>query len=194
MTKFRKVFSYFERAKSKRAYHKVPDGINRDALFCMRDILRELPQLYLARSATLSHQEFIEVIKSSYARKSDLKLTELRKKQINRFQSIYVSMLNSLSRDLNLSYGQNLLELTMRASVVNRYDRVTGDSITKIVEKVQKIKPKLSANELYLLAEQFSTYQNLDPDQKSKSEASPVRQKNIMKNLYSIVREYREGL
>lgn len=194
VTKFRKVFSYFERAKSKRAAYKVPDGINRDAIFCMRDILRELPQLYLARSSALSHSEFTEIIKSSYARKSDLKLTEIRKRQINRFQSVYFSMLHALEKDLHVTKGQNLLELTMRSSVINKYDRVTGDSITYIVAKVQKLRPKLNANELYELAQQFSFYQNLDPDQKSTSTKAPERHKNIMQNLYSIVRECREGL
>ena len=194
VTKFRKVFSYFERAKSKRGAYKVPDGINRDAIFCMRDILRELPQLYLARASALSHSEFTEIIKSSYARKSDLRLTEIRKRQINRFQSIYLSMLSALEKDLNLTSSQNLLELTMRASVINKYDRVTGDSITYIVKKVQKLRPKLSANELYELAQQFSSYQNLDPDQNTTSTKAPERHKNIMQNLYSIVRECREGL
>jgi uncharacterized protein YdiU (UPF0061 family) len=194
VTKFRKVFSYFERAKSKRGAYKVPDGINRDAIFCMRDILRELPQLYLARASALSHSEFTEIIKSSYARKSDLRLTEIRKRQINRFQSIYLAMLSALEKDLHLTSSQNLLELTMRASVINKYDRVTGDSITYIVKKVQKLRPKLSANELYELAQQFSSYQNLDPDQKTTSTKAPERHKNIMQNLYSIVRECREGL
>jgi len=194
VTKFRKVFSYFERSKSKRASYKVPDGINRDALFCMRDILRELPQLYLARARVLSHAEFIEIIKSSYAQKSDLKLTQIRKKQIDKFQSIYNSMNSALERDLKLTRGQHLLELTMRASLINRYDRVTGDSITHIVQKVQKLKPKLNPNELYELAEQFASYQNLNPDQKASTVKPVERHKNIMKNLYSIVREYREGL
>jgi hypothetical protein len=194
VTKFRRVFSYFERAKSKRGAYKVPDGINRDAIFCMRDILRELPQLYLTRGTHLSHQDFLEIIKSSYARKSDLKLTEIRKKQINRFQGIYFSLLNALEKDLHQARSQQLLELTMRSSVINKYDRVTGDSITYIVQKVKKLRPKLSADDLYDLTQQFTTYQNLDPDQKMVSTKTPERHKNIMQNFYSIVRECREGI
>jgi hypothetical protein len=192
--KYRKVFSYFERAKSKRGIYKVPDGINRDAIFCMRDILRELPQLYLTRSSQLNFLEFIEIIKSSYARKSDLKLTEIRKNQITKFQRFYNSLLTALEKDLNLNRSQLLLELTMRSSIVNKYDRVTGDSITYIVEKVQKKRPKLNANELYELVEQFSNYQNLDPDKKMVSTKTPERHKNIMQNFYSIVRDCREGI
>src|SRR5690606_13308697 len=44
---FRKTFSYFERAKSVKGLVEVSDGITWDAIFCMRDLLRELPQIYL---------------------------------------------------------------------------------------------------------------------------------------------------
>lgn len=194
VTKFRKAFSYFERARSKRGIYKVADGINRDALFCMRDIMREFPQLYLAKQTQLTHQEFIEVTKSSYAKKSDLKLTDLRKKQINKFQNAYISMVSIIEKEVNISKPQLLLELTMRSSVINKYDRVTGDSITYIVQKVQKLRPKLGPVELFKLAKEFSSYQNLDPDQKKVSAEVPQRQKNIMQGIYSIVRECREGL
>ena len=139
-------------------------------------------------------QEFLEVIKSSYAKRSDLRLTILRVKQIKRFQSLYMSLVRSLEKHANVSRSQFLLELTMRSSVVNRYDRVTGDSISFIVQKVQKMRPKLTAEELYLLTEQFSSYQNLDPDQKSETSEVPERHRIIMKGFTSIVRECREGL
>ncbi|MFP5387147.1 MAG: hypothetical protein ACLGHN_13795 [Bacteriovoracia bacterium] len=194
VSKFRKTFSYFERSKSKRGVYKVADGINRDAIFCMRDILREFPQLYLTRQSHLSDGEFMEVIKSSYAKKSDLKLTEIRRKQIKRFQNSYMEMINIIEKETGVAKAQLLLELTMRSSVINKYDRVTGDSISFIVQKVQKLRPKLKAEELYQLAQEFSYYQNLDPDQKRVSQQTPPRHKNIMQNLYSIVRECREGL
>ena len=41
---FNKVFSYFERAKSSEGLVKVSDGVSWNAIFCMRDILRELPE------------------------------------------------------------------------------------------------------------------------------------------------------
>lgn len=194
VTKFRKTYSYFERARSKRGMYKVADGINRDAIFCMRDIMREYPQLMLTKQEALSFQDFTEVIKSSYAKRSDLRLTDIRKKQINRFQNSYMSLVQAVEKATMVPRPQILLELTMRSSMINKYDRVTGDSITYIVQKVQKLRPKLSGEELFQLAQQFSTYQNLDPDQKKVTSEIPPRHKNIMQNLYSIVRECREGL
>lgn len=192
--KFRKSFTYFERSKSKRGIYKVADGITRDAIFCMRDILREFPQLYLTRGSLLEPLEFIEVIKSSYARKSDLKLTEPRLRQIKRFQSTYAAMVSALEKETHQPKAQILLELTMRSSIINKYDRVTGDSISYIVQKVQKLRPKLNAEELYQLSRQFSLYQNLNPDLKVESVDISSRQKNIMQGFSSIVRECREGL
>jgi hypothetical protein len=192
--KFRKTFSYFEKARSKRGVYKVADGINRDAIFCMRDILRELPQIYLSRESDVSADEFTEIIKSSYAKRSDLKLSPQRLRQINRFQYIYNELLKSLQKDLSINRSQLLLDITMRSSVINRYDRVTGNSITYIVQKVMKLRPKLGADELYALAQNFATYQTLDPDRKNVTVTQPVRQKVIMKNIHSIVRECREGL
>jgi hypothetical protein len=82
----------------------------------------------------------------------------------------------------------------MRSSVINKYDRVTGDSISFIVDKVQKLRPKLSPDELFQLTQEFTSYQNLDPDQKMTANEIPPRHKNIMRNFYSIVRECREGI
>src|SRR5690606_14031699 len=157
--RFRKTFSYFERARSKRGPYKVADGINRDAIFCMRDILRELPQIYLTRGEKISHAEFMEIIRSSYALKADLKLNDVRRQQIDRFQESYAALIDAIVNGLNLNKNQFMLELTMRSSVINKYERVTGDSITYIVQKVMKCRPKLGAEEIYRLADQFAAYQ-----------------------------------
>lgn len=192
--KFRKAFTYFERSKSKRGLYKVADGITRDAIFCMRDILREYPQLYLIRKTTLRPEEFIEILKSSYAKKSDLELSDLRIKQIHEFQRHYLFLIAALEKETKLSKAQILLELTMRSSIINKYDRVTGNSITYIVDKVQKLRPKLSTDELFQLATEFSTYQNLNPDNSGKRINTSSRQKNILRNIQLIVRDCREGL
>lgn len=36
-----KCFAYFEKAKSRRGFYEVEDGVTWDAIFCMRDLLRE---------------------------------------------------------------------------------------------------------------------------------------------------------
>jgi uncharacterized protein YdiU (UPF0061 family) len=196
--RFRKSFDYFERSKSKRGPYKVADGITRDAIFCMRDILREFPQIYLARQDYLTDIEFIEIIKSSYAKKNDLKLTKERRAQIKEFQESYLELVLSLQKDLKKDLRAILLEIIMRSSVINKYERVTGDSIAHVVQKVQRKKPKLGPDDLYQVATEFSNFQNLNPDRSekyiNKRIATLKPRKSIMRNLFLIVRDFREGL
>lgn len=191
---FKKAFNFFERSKANKGIHKVADGINHDAIFCMRDILRELPQLYLTRGNKITPQEFIEIIKSSYAKKNDLRLDKLRYKYIEEFQTSYLKMISLVEKEFKLDHNQLLLEITMRSSVINKYDRVTGDSITWVVDKVKKHKPHLKAEDIYKLSKEFTSYQTLDPDQKSHNSLDSKEHQKIMRDLFSIVREHREGL
>lgn len=195
---FRRAYTYFERAKSHRGTYKVADGITRDAIFCMRDILRELPQMFLTREQIITPEEFIEIIRSSYAKKSDLRLTPMRLRQIERFQKSYLKLMDILSKTTKKARSQLLLDVTMRSSVINKYDRVTGDSITHVVSKVGRCRPKLTTDEVYHLMKGFSQYQTLDPDKQEgeENETNPdsTRQRNILRDMADIVRECREGL
>jgi uncharacterized protein YdiU (UPF0061 family) len=191
---FRRAFTYFERSKSKRGLYKVADGITWDAIFCMRDILRELPQIYLTRGKKISYEDFLEIIKSSYATQNDLKITQIRKNQIDKFQNAYRQAMTFVARFTNSSLHQVLLNVTMRSSVINKYDRITGDSITFIVDKVKKTKPRLTHDQIYRLAMEFSNYQNLNPETKLYNRLHHPQQKKIMQNIHGIVRECREGL
>ncbi|MBY0515562.1 MAG: hypothetical protein K2P81_01550 [Bacteriovoracaceae bacterium] len=196
---FRRAFTWFESAKSQKGVYKVADGITRDAVFCMRDILRELPQLYLTRGSLLEPLEFIEIIRSSYATKNDLRMTPMLKKQIQRFQVSYLNLVDLVAKLENKERHQILLDITMRSSVINKYDRVTGDSITYVVQKVGKSRPRLKSEEIFNLVSEFAHYQTLNPDLRKKisedsGEDFPVRQKNILRDMAGIVRECREGL
>jgi len=191
---FRRVFSYFERAKSKKGFYKVADGITQDAIFCMRDILREFPQLYLARRTILEPKEFLEVIKSSYAKRADLKLTPIRIRQIKKFQEQYLDLVNIVCKKKKMNIENLLLEVVMRSSVINKYDRVTGNSISFVVDKIASTKPKLTAEEIFEVSQNFKYYQTLDPDQVVEKNIVNFRQKNLLTRLTGIVRENRESL
>lgn len=185
-------FSYFERAKSKEGLQKVADGINWNAIFCMRDILRELPQLYLSRNTSIERSEFIEIIKSYYANKEDLVSTSYRDKKIDEFQEAYWKIVQKASKLTGEETQTILLNMTMRSSIINKIERVTGDSIGEIVDKVMNIKPKLKSTELFDVLSEFVDYQDLRPE--SKMTKSDKSQSNLVKGMLKIVREYREGL
>jgi len=192
---FRKEFTFFERAKSQRPCYRVADGINRDTLFCMRDILREIPQIFLSREKFLTSSEFIEIAKSSYAKKSDLQLNSNLIMKIEDFQKSYIKLISLISGKFNLPKEKILLDITMRSAIINKYDRVTGDSISIIVEKVCKQRKKMSADDIFKVSKDFVKYQNLNPDlKKLRSNITFDKNKKLMRTFFSIVREFREGL
>jgi hypothetical protein len=194
--KFRHIFSFFERRQSHRKHYKVADGINKDTIYCMRDLLRELPQILLSGGRMLDSLEFIQIAKSSYAKKTDLKLTsELKSKTIN-FQKFYLQFIDHVAIKTKMTREKLLLEITMRSSVINKYDRITGDSISFMVDKVMRKKKDLSPADLMTLANNFSLYQNLNPDLRISSQLRNPgsKHKKIINSFLHIVRSCREGL
>jgi uncharacterized protein YdiU (UPF0061 family) len=192
---FRKVFSYFERTKSKEGRVKVADGISWDAIFCMRDLLRELPQIYLSRSSSLTPEEFIDILKSNYATPMDLEINSYRKKMIEDFQKHYFSLVSLIARTFNQTENMVLLKLSMRSSVINKADRVTGDSVTLIVDKLMKKKKQLSPVDIYQIMRSFVGAQNFLPSrQMNRSEIKTEKFEPLINNFFDIVKEYREGI
>ena len=84
---FKKVFCYFEKAKSRRGPHKVMDGQTWDAIYCMRDILRELPVHLFGKETFMSPERFMETLASSYASKRDRTLDGTKTRKIHEFQN-----------------------------------------------------------------------------------------------------------
>ena len=82
----------------------------------------------------------------------------------------------------------------MRSSVINKYDRVTGDSITTIVDKVMNYKPKLKCEQIFSLMVEFVEFQNLNPDNKRKLDEKDQKGIPLLKSAFKVVRDYREGL
>lgn len=197
LTKHRKIFNsfkshfeYFERAKSLEGIEEVGDGLNWSAIFCMRDILRELPQIYLFNDLeVISPEKFINIIKSSYATNDDLRLTPYRKNKIRGFQRDYLKLVSHTSSDIY----QTLTQIAARSSIINRYDRVTGDSVTTIVDKLMKKRPKLTVVEYDEILQDFICYQNLDPDNIIKSH-NDRQGHRLIRDISKIVKDYREGL
>ena len=193
---FKKVFYYFERAKSRRGIIEVSDGITQDAIFCMRDLMRELPQLYLVRMKDISCEEFLEILKSNYADQYDLELTAYRRKMIQQYQSLFWKLIDYCAKDFSTNKEKLLLEMSMRSSVINKLERITGDSVTHIVDYVLNKETMLSVDDLYTLINNFSDAQRFDPKNidLDKKEQSQNKNKSLMREIFQIVKEHREGI
>lgn len=190
---FRKDFSYFEKTKSKKGLIKINDGITWDAIFCMRDMLRELPQIYLSRNENISDPEFIEILKSNYAKPEDLVINSYRSDKIKSFQKHYWKMIKKVAKSQNKNETNILLEVTMRSSVINKAERVTGDAITLITDIILKQKDKLGIDGVYRTIKKITQFQAFDPTMKTVPKKK-FFETDLMKNVYEIVKDYREGL
>lgn len=188
---FRKVFSHFERAKSKKGMVKVADGISWDAIFCMRDILRELPQMIIARKDKITDDEFISIIKSNYATEEDLEISTYRSKMIKSYQDLYWKIVEKAAKHNKISFDKQILAVSMRSSVINKLERVTGDSISLIVDKILKQKNKMNLTQIYHLIKDFAELQNINPHEIPKLQKET---KGLVKQFFEIVKENREGL
>lgn len=190
---YEKSFRYFEMAKSILGPQEVPDGINWNPIFSMRDLLRELPQFYLSRGESIENEEFLDIMKSSFATEDDLELSAYRKKMIRDFQKSYWKLVDLVSKHKNEETVRTLLSITMRSSLINKFDRITGDSITKIVQEVMEKRPRVKVEELHSFLNELVAYQTLVPSKVDDQNVSKNPSK-LLKGALKIVKDYREGL
>lgn len=199
MKKFEKHFSYFERATSKRGPIKTGDGVTRNAIFCMRDLLRELPAEYMKSFETISPQRFISIIRSSYATKRDLKLNKSRVRHMNRLQKCYMRLVQTVSKNHKLKVEQVLAVVTQRSQLINRQERVTGDAISHIQDRLLRSRRKMTSKQMHDLIVEFVNNQILDPDLPKSQRILritnlPPTGSKLMQDMQAIIRDCREGL
>jgi uncharacterized protein YdiU (UPF0061 family) len=166
MAEFRKICDYFERAQSKKGVYEVSDGITSNAIFSLRDILRELPKHYLAGNNPMPAEDFIAILRSEYAMDEDMTLTPTRKTKIKRFQSLYAALVSRASHHSRQPVNKLMAEIRDRVALINRYDRVTGDAILYVADKMMKAAEKLQMNSALIhdIFREFVEQQILNPE------------------------------
>jgi len=196
---FRKLYSYFEKAKSRQGLYEVIDGITWDAIFCIRDIMRELPKHYVAGNDDMNAREFMEILKSNYATEEDVVLSQGRKAKIRQFQQTYRALIHRASAITGKSVKVILKELAARSALINRYERVTGDSIIHVAKQVMNSRKHLRSDELHQIVNKFISQQVLWPDyfQRSTMPRKKLRNRKAKKafeSMLRIVKDCREGI
>jgi hypothetical protein len=195
--RFKKYFSYFEKAQSKRKAYRVPDGITRDAVFCIREILREFPKLWLENPNPIGAEQFIEIIRSGYASRRDAALSFNRIKNAELFQKTYLELVKSAADKF---YSGNLkrlmLEICMRSSLINRSDRITGDATIKVTRTLIRHIWRISATHLYQIIAVVAENQKFVPvNGGSDSPPAPRgKAKKLVEVHFELIQSHREGL
>jgi uncharacterized protein YdiU (UPF0061 family) len=190
-------FSHFERVKSKRGPYDIADGITWDAVFCMRDILRELPGRYDAGEPCIDAEEFIRIMRSNYASRQDVLLYPARRRRINRFQRAYRRMLKRAEAVSGRAAAQLMRAIGRRAALINRYERITGDAVLIASKRLIKSRNTMNINDIYKILCGFAENQVLLPEHRARAH-DPATWEPCSRLLYQsmirIVSEYREGL
>lgn len=201
LKEFRKICDYFERAQSKKGVYEVSDGITSDAIFCLRDILRELPKYYLAGNNPMPPEEFIGILRSEYGMDEDMALTPTRKAKIKRFQELYCGLVGRASHHSHRPVNKLMADIRDRVALINRYDRVTGDAILYVADKMMKAAEKLHMNSALIhdIFREFVEQQILDPEYFTKTTRHSHRLKGekinkVFDAMLKNVRDMRSGI
>ena len=88
----------------------------------------------------------------------------------------------------------------MRASIINQYDRITGNAILEVTEQVLRERKKLSFNEMHKVLQDFIQYQKMRPDPDARKDIKNLNSveeqqaQQVMHKIMGLVRENRESL
>ena len=199
LRKLRTILHMFERVQSKSGVYKIDDGITADAIFCVRDILRELPAHYLCHDEDMTPQQFITIMKSEYATESDALLTPARKAKIREFQRLYRRLVAAVGSQGKQSPHAVLKGMLERAALINRYARVTGDAVLYAGERLVKSAKHMDTRAVHAMFQQFVEQQVLQPEyfHTNSSRRSVLRNpkaRHILRAMLQDVRNLRSGL
>lgn len=200
--KYEKSFNWWERKTKQKKHYRVADGINKDALYSMRDILRELPKHFNESWSVMPIKTFMGHIASSYCSGTDASPTMLRSIWADRFQRCYMDLI-TVCTELTESRRENVVgKIAARTAITNRRDRITGDAICNIGDKIIRSRKQLERKDLFNVIMKFIDDQILVPEVKigpiSRTTIQPPKltgkTETVLKALGKVVRDMRYGL
>ncbi len=200
-----------ERRRSSRGRHRVPDGLSWNAVYCMRDVLRELPGRLLERTektttARLTPEEFYGIALSNFASRTDRKCSPYRRRIAARYQKAYLRLCDRIARRSRCARIDLLEAIAERAALRNPWARMTGDGLTHATRRITTSRKRLAAEETYQLIRAFAASQDrtrspeqegAPDDSRSALEAIATGRplvRRIHRDLQRLAHEYREGL
>lgn len=200
IARFQRAFEVFERTRSARGPRPVPDGLSWNAVFCMRDLLRELPVRYLRETRWLDASELIGIMASSYASRRDRAITPARARQTLELQRAYMALLRAAAEQAGAGVPALLADVVRRAAIIDRPDRITGDAIDHATGRIlRRRRQGLSTEAVHELIAHFVARQDLAPlppdAWQGEPPAPPERAvRDALEGLVKVVHAFREGL
>ncbi len=194
---FQTIYRFFEKAVSKRKAYKVADGITRDAIFCMRDFLRDFPQFYQYNRRVMNESEFIELVASSYASRLDKVTFRKKSAQIKKLQKRYMALLSYVAANAGITEVDLFAQIIERSSIINRYEKMTGNAIINVVDRLAKKRAKMSVGEVQsfikiLVSEQ--TLQSIELEVKNHTIRTSEQVKKLLKWSNKMMENHRDSI
>ncbi|MBJ19843.1 MAG: hypothetical protein GY910_16555 [bacterium] len=190
-----------ERRRSSRGICRVPDGLSWNAVYCMRDILRELPERLRVSAAQgsprLPADHFYEIALSAIASKKDRRLNAYRQRLALTYQRHYLQLVDAVASRGGRSRETVLQDLSTRSVLRNPYARMTGDGLTHATRRLTTILRRLAPEETFGLVRAFADSQQREGASISSSEAMAGERpfvRRIHRDLMALARDYRESL
>lgn len=193
---WRREVRYLESRQSREGLREVADGITSDALFCLRDLLRELPG-HLRRSfADLTERAFLDIGLSHYASRDDAREGGRRRQHIRRFQAGYRELVEAVARWERRAMGRVLIGLHRRAVRRNPPHRITGDALTVTAQLLAERANQLGPARLQQLVDHYlSRTPGCSPRwQESRGRGITRPERKLLEELQQIQVEHSLGL
>jgi len=201
--KFYSAFLALEKTKTKTRLQKLPDGINRPAIFNMRKALRELaacfarePEL-MSAGCLISCEEFFELILSSQAKRPDKKLTRHLRQRLERFLKLYVQVMSSVC-GTGPRASIDMKEIALRAEKRNRAGRITGNGAEFVVQEILKAQKRgMSFDEIHSAIDLFITSQVAEPmasGRRFRPKSLASNAGRLFQEFMSIAQEFEEDI
>ena len=200
-----RLHNRLERTRSSVGRRAVADGLSWNAVYCMRDMLRELPSRFLGSTresvvARLSPKDFYAIALSDYASRKDKALTPYRRRLAASYQRAYLDLMSWVGQRQRSSLRSVLEEIGPRATQRNPYARMTGDGLTHATRRLTTNRRRLAPEETYRLIQAFADSQQRDEKPGAPpnhidamaSERSLVQR--IHRSMQALARDYRESL
>ena len=199
LRRLRLILHQFERIQSRTGIYRIEDGITADALFCVRDILRELPLYCLGADSEMDAGRFIEIMKSEYATEHDVLLTPTRRARIREFQRLYRHLVLGVAAHSGVSPRAVLSVMAKRSALINRYDRVTGDAVLHAGDRLVKHAARMGTHAVHAMFQEFVERQVLRPEYfraytTTRRSVRRTRGHRILRGMLQDVRDLRSGL
>jgi len=200
VARLRRAHRWFERVRSSRGPVRVPDGLSWNAVYCTRDLLRELPAILRERPDGPQPDEVLKIALSRYASRRDREATPWRRRMARELVRAYRALVEAAAREAGCTVAALLARVAARASIIDRAERITGDGIDFAAARLLRNRSLLTPDELRDLVERFTDHQDLTPGPERRSRwvrggspPSPVVGA-VLARMLRMVRDHREGL